>query len=128
MEGGSAKGDWWSPGPDAGEKTDVASAKRARLTAGWFPPVAEDRVEAVEFVRIDQVDALMSDFSSRSSGLTVKAALRGGRLEAAVRSMGDTGSKLEGGDIAGGTRLSFIEGGDSDKRAQPKRAGRLGRG
>lgn len=63
-------------------------------------------MDAVELVRRERVVALMSDFSSRSSRLA-NPTLRT-RLGLAVRSVGDTGSKLDG-DMAG---LGWIRGGD----------------
>ena len=101
----------------------MASAKRVRLTAGWVPPVVEreERVDAVELVRIERVEALTSVFSSRSWGLGLKPTMRRERRESAVRSTGETGSKLwvNGGDIAnklgvaGGFISLSVRGGDS---------------
>lgn len=82
MLGGSANGDLLSVGPETGELTDVASAKRAVRT-----PFCEDDEDELEPVLVDLVvieGAFFSEESTKATGC--------GALFPLTISTGETGS------------------------------------
>lgn len=84
MVGGSAKGDLFSIGPDTGEWTDVASAKRA--ARGAF--VEDEETEELEPVLVD-LTLIAEGFCSDGSAPPTTCVV----LFPLTISMGDTGSK-----------------------------------